>query len=103
MPLIRLQICTPGVQMFADSVQKLRLLLITFSIFYVCFVAYIMTYNKKNYLKNIRFILSVYKAIKERDIPDTYILRHEFPKYGIFISYRTWMNIKKSGLKPNSS
>lgn len=53
-----------------------------------------MAYNRKNYLKNALYIFSVYRKIKEHDIPDTYILRHEFPKHGIFISYRTWMNIK---------
>jgi len=53
-----------------------------------------MAYNRKNYLKNIRLILSVYKTVKQHDIPDTFIVKHEFPKYGIFISYRTWMNIK---------
>lgn len=54
----------------------------------------IMAYNRRNYLKNALFIFSVYREVKQHDIPDTYILRNEFPKHGIFISYRTWMNIK---------
>lgn len=53
-----------------------------------------MAYNRRNYLKNVSFIIAVYNQIKQPDIPDTYILRYEFPKHGIFISYRTWMNIK---------
>ena len=53
-----------------------------------------MAYNRRNYLKNALFIFSVYREIKQHDIPDTFILRNEFPKHGIFISYRTWMNIK---------
>jgi hypothetical protein len=43
--------------------------------------------------------MTIYTAAKERDIPDTRILRSEFPKHGIFISYRQWMNLK--GLKPS--
>jgi len=55
---------------------------------------FIMAYNRRNYLKNVSYIISVYNEVKQYDIPDTHILRHEFPKHGIFISYRTWMNIK---------
>jgi hypothetical protein len=58
------------------------------------FAIIIMAYNRRNYLKNVRYIVAVYNRIKQHDIPDTHILRHEFPKHGIFISYRTWMNIK---------
>jgi len=58
-----------------------------------------MAYNRRNYLKNALFIFSVYRKIKEHDVPDTYILKNEFPKHGIFISYRTWMNIKNLYIK----
>ena len=62
---------------------------------WICNIAIIiMAYNRRNYLKNVSYIVAVYNEIKQYDIPDTYILRHEFPKRGIFISYRTWMNIK---------
>lgn len=43
--------------------------------------------------------MGVYKSVKETDVPDTRILRSHFPKHGIFISYRQWMNIK--GMKPS--
>lgn len=52
-----------------------------------------------NYSKRVRFILEVYEKYKEEDVPDTKIVRHIFPKYGIYISYRQWMNIK--GMKPS--
>ena len=54
----------------------------------------VMAYNKKNFLKRAAFILQVYQSVKEHDIPDTYILKYVFPKYGIELSYRTWMNMK---------
>lgn len=53
-----------------------------------------MAYNSNNYLKSVRYITSVYADVKEVDVPDTFIVRHEFPKKGIYISYRTWMNMK---------
>jgi hypothetical protein len=53
-----------------------------------------MAYNRDNYLKRISSILKVYNDHKEADKPDSFILRTVFPKHNIFISYRTWMNIK---------
>lgn len=53
-----------------------------------------MAYNNTNHLRKTRFIVDTYVSIKNEDIPDTYILKNEFPKHGIYISYRTWMNIK---------
>lgn len=53
-----------------------------------------MAYTRHNYLKSIRYITSVYVAVKQPDVPDTFIVRHEFPKRGIYISYRTWMSMK---------
>ena len=54
----------------------------------------IMAYNKTNYNKRARFIIEVYKGAKNPDVPDTKIVSKEFPKHGINISYRQWMNIK---------
>jgi hypothetical protein len=62
------------------------------AVFYFC--SDTMAYNRNNYLKTVRFIVDVYNTVKEHDVPDTKILRVEFPKRGINISYRTWMNIK---------
>jgi hypothetical protein len=53
-----------------------------------------MAYNKKNYNKRARFIIEVYNGAKNPDIPDTKIVARIFPKHGINISYRQWMNIK---------
>lgn len=53
-----------------------------------------MAYNKKNYNKRAQFIIDVYNNAKHDDVPDTKIVRTEFPKFNIFISYRQWMNIK---------
>jgi len=58
-----------------------------------------MAYNRNNYAKRVHYIREVYSKAKERDIPDTRILKHIFPSHGIHISYRQWMNIK--GLKPS--
>lgn len=58
-----------------------------------------MAYNRKNYNKRVRYIIEVYQQAKERDIPDTRILRFVFPSHGIHISYRQWMNIK--AMKPS--
>lgn len=52
-----------------------------------------------NYSGRVRYILSIYNKYKQEDIPDTRIVRNIFPRYGIFISYRQWMNIK--GLRPS--
>lgn len=57
---------------------------------YFCVVAY----NRNNYLKTIRYVLGVYSTVKEHDVPDTHIVRVIFPKHGIHMSYRKWMNIK---------
>jgi len=53
-----------------------------------------MAYNRNNYVKQARHIVEIYNSLKERDKPDSQIVRVEFPKHNIFISYRTWMNIK---------
>lgn len=53
-----------------------------------------MAYNKNNYHKRARYIISVYNDAKHSDVPDTKIVRTVFPKFNIFISYRQWMNIK---------
>lgn len=53
-----------------------------------------MSYHNKNYIKRINYILQVYYNNKQEDIPDTFIVRRIFPKHNIYISYRTWMNIK---------
>ena len=53
-----------------------------------------MAYNNKNYIKRARFIISVYNEVKNPDIPDTKIVNRIFPKHGINVSYRQWMNIK---------
>lgn len=58
-----------------------------------------MAYNSRNYHRKVHFIVQVYNEAKERDIPDTKILRTVFPKHGIFMSYRQWMNIK--AMKPS--
>lgn len=53
-----------------------------------------MSYNKTNYYKRARFIIQVYNSVKNPDLPDTRIVANLFPKHGINISYRQWMNIK---------
>lgn len=53
-----------------------------------------MAYNRKNYLRKVRFVVDIYNQHKEYDVPDTFILRNIFPKYGIYMSYRKWMYIK---------
>lgn len=61
-----------------------------------------MAYNKTNHLKRVRYIIEVYKSVKESDKPDTWILRNVFPKHHIHISYRSWMiykNMKSSEFK----
>ncbi len=58
-----------------------------------------MAYNRKNYLKQVQYIMQVYSSVKEPDVPDTRIVSNIFPKHNIFISYSTWKNIK--GMKPS--
>lgn len=53
-----------------------------------------MAYNSNNKKAYYRFIIELYKSVKQEDIPDTQIIRNKFPQKGVFISYRTWMNIK---------
>lgn len=54
-----------------------------------------MAYNRENYLKKAAFIVSVYNMYKDQGIMhDTKIIREHFPKHGIHIKYRQWMNIK---------
>lgn len=53
-----------------------------------------MAYNRRNYVKRAKYIISVYNQYKHVDVPDTRILSNYFPQHNIFISYRQWMNIK---------
>ena len=53
-----------------------------------------MAYNNRNRIKQIREILRVYYSEKQEHIPDTRMVKQIFPKHGIHISYRSWMNIK---------
>jgi hypothetical protein len=59
-----------------------------------------MAYNKGNYMRHLRHIVATYHRLKNEDIPDTYVVRVLFPKENIFISYRTWMNIKNMKVSP---
>ncbi|MBY0244991.1 MAG: hypothetical protein K2Q03_06030 [Sphingobacteriaceae bacterium] len=61
-----------------------------------------MAYNRNSYLKRVRYIVSVYQSVKERDKPDTYIVANIFPKHNIYITYRQWMNIKGTPI-PNAN
>lgn len=58
-----------------------------------------MAYTRKNHLRQVQYMISVYQQVKEPDIPDSKIVSTIFPKYHIYISYRQWMNIK--GMKPS--
>ncbi|MBD1394275.1 hypothetical protein [Mucilaginibacter glaciei] len=58
-----------------------------------------MAYNNKNHLKHVAHVLSVYKELKEADIPDTRIVKKRLPERNIHISYRTLMYYK--GMKPS--
>ncbi len=58
-----------------------------------------MAYHGNNQKKRNQKILEVYQQVKKDHLPDTYIVRVEFPKYDIYISYRTWNNIKN--MKPS--
>lgn len=60
-----------------------------------------MPYVRDNYIKTALYIREVYLKVKEEDIPDTRIVRNVFPKYGIFLGYRQWMDIK--GMRINRS
>ncbi len=53
-----------------------------------------MAYNRNNYLKRVQHIIDIYKSAKHDDVPDTFIVKHIFPKHNIHLSYRTWMNLK---------
>lgn len=53
-----------------------------------------MAYNRNNYYKRARYIVTIYNDNKHDDVPDTFILRSVFPKHNIYLSYRQWMNIK---------
>lgn len=54
-----------------------------------------MAYHREFYLKKAGFIVSIYNMYKDQGIiHDTKIIKNYFPKHGIFISYRQWMNIK---------
>lgn len=47
-----------------------------------------MAYNRKNQIKRLQFIVSVYETYKTDDVTDSYIVRVCFPKHNIFITYR---------------
>jgi hypothetical protein len=64
-----------------------------FDVIYI-FTFVTMAYNRQNYVKRAKYIISVYNQYKQSDVPDTRILNNYFPKHNIFISYRQWMNIK---------
>lgn len=54
-----------------------------------------MAYHRGYYLKRAAFIISVYNMYKAQGILfDTKIVKDYFPKHGIHITYRQWMNIK---------
>jgi hypothetical protein len=53
-----------------------------------------MAYNSHNYNKWALQVIKIYKSLKTDDIPDSVIVRREFPKFNIYLSYRQWMNIK---------
>lgn len=62
-----------------------------------------MAYHNQNRLRRIAHIIAVYNSLKEYDVPDSRIVSQEFPKHNIYISYRSWMdikNMKMSDLKP---
>jgi len=63
-------------------------------IFFNCTFVPVMAYNRRNYIKRAKYIISVYNQYKHQDVPDTRILNNYFPQHNIFISYRQWMNIK---------
>lgn len=58
-----------------------------------------MAFNKDFHRQRVARIMEVYNSVKEQDIPDTFILRNIFPKHGIYISRRTFINYK--GMKPS--
>lgn len=61
-----------------------------------------MAYNNKGHLRRVAQVVEIYNQVKEHDVPDSKIVKHIFPKHGIFISYRTWMiwkNLPISKLK----
>lgn len=58
-----------------------------------------MSFSKEFHKQRIARVMEVYNTVKETDIPDTYIIRCIFPKHGIFISRRTFINYK--AMKPS--
>lgn len=58
-----------------------------------------MAYNRHNQQKRVNYVMEKYNELKERDVPDTRILKRLAADYKIFISYRTLMYYK--GLKPS--
>ena len=58
-----------------------------------------LAYNSRNHQKNVEMIIRLYLLVKEHDVPDTKIIRHIFPKHGVFISYRTLMYYKRIKLR----
>lgn len=78
------------------STYPLQLLLrfVAFGFSFVLSPATVMAYNKHNYMRHVRHIVATYHRLKTEDIPDSHVVRVLFPKENIYISYRTWMNIK---------
>ena len=66
------------------------------------FALFLMAYTGTNHQKTVEMIVRLYLSVKEYDIADSYIVRNLLPKHGIYISYRTWMNYKKSMRQPAS-
>ena len=62
-----------------------------------------MAYNRKNYVKKAAFIVSVYNLYKDKGVlQDSRIVKNHFPKHGIHITYRQWMNIKNEIIPKDS-
>lgn len=58
-----------------------------------------MAYNSNNYNKWVKEVIKLYNDLKTPDVPDTEIIRREFPRHNIYLSYRQWMNIKGRPVK----
>ena len=78
--------------------QKNNIVFTTYKFALTCmsgrFIFVVMAYNRRNYLKTARYIVSVYNQYKFPDVPDSKIVRVHFPQHNIHITYRQWMNIK---------
>jgi hypothetical protein len=61
-----------------------------------------MAYNRNNKAKQESKIFAEWLK-KGIDYPDTYFVKTILPKAGVFISYRTWMNIKNRQKAPENA